>query len=85
MKVNKVERIMLMGGLLGLLFTNPRAALDKTLSRVNVDGWYCRQILPHSTTNLFMLVLSLICLFCTFGLWTFGAGYLLLLEKDSEK
>ncbi len=59
-------------------------ALDKALSRANVDGWYCRQILPHSTSNLFMLILSAVCLCFTLGLWTFGAGYLLLLEKDSE-
>lgn len=58
MRVNKVERIALMGGLIGALLTNPRGALDKALSRANVDGWYCRQILPHSTSNLFMLILS---------------------------
>ena len=84
MRVNKVERIALMGGLIGALLTNPRGALDKALSRANVDGWYCRQILPHSTSNLFMHILSIFCLCCTFGLWTFGAGYLLLLEKESE-
>lgn len=84
MRVNKVERIALMGGLIGALLTNPRGALDKALSRANVAGWYCRQILPHSTSNLFMLVLSAICLCFTLGLWTFGAGYLLLLEKESE-
>lgn len=84
MKANKVERIALMGGIIGALLTNPRAALDKALVRANTDGWYCRQILPHSTSNLFMIILSIACLVCTCGLWTFGAGYLLLLEKDRE-
>lgn len=84
MKVNKIERIALMGGLIGALLTNPRAALEKSITHANADGWYCRQILPHSTSNLFMIILSILCLCLTFGLWTFGAGYLLLLEKESE-
>lgn len=69
MRVNKVERIALMGGLIGALLTNPRGALDKALSRANVDGWYCRQILPHSTSNLFMLILSAICYLLVLHPW----------------
>ncbi|MCR5085016.1 MAG: hypothetical protein K6A65_05895 [Succinivibrionaceae bacterium] len=84
MRANKVERVALMGGLIGLLLTNPRGALDKALVRANTDGWHCRQILPHSTSNLFIMILSMICLCLTLGLWTFGAGYLLLLEKESS-
>jgi len=83
MRVNKIERVTLMGGIIGALLTNPRAALEKAITHANADGWSCRQILPHSTTNLFMVILMIVCLVCTFGLWTFGAGYLLLLEKDS--
>jgi len=84
MKINKIERITLMGGIIGALLTNPRGALEKAITHANADGWYCRQILPHSTSNLFMVILMLLCLVCTCGLWTFGAGYLLLLEKESE-
>ena len=82
MKTNKVVRIALMGGLLGMLLTNPRGALDKALAQANSEGFYCRQIVPHSTTNLFIRILQIVCLMCTLGLWTFGAGYLLLLEKE---
>jgi hypothetical protein len=73
-----------MGGLIGALLTNPRKALEKAFTRANEEGWNCRQILPHTTTNLFMRILMALCLVCTLGLWTFGAGYLLLLEKEDK-
>lgn len=82
-KINKVHRIALSGGLIGALTTNPRRALDAAIADANADGWNCHQILPHKTTNLFIVVLQLVVLICTLGLWTFGAGYLLLLEKDA--
>ena len=84
-KINQVHRVALSGGLVGLLFTNPKSALTNALKNANVQGWYCRQILPHTTTNLFAKFLQLICLIVTLGLWTFGAGYILLLEKELEK
>ena len=58
MKKNKVIRIALMGGLIGALCTNPRKALDDTISNENAMGWRCHQILTHSTANLFMRVLQ---------------------------
>lgn len=82
MKINKVKRIALSGGLVGALFTNPRKALDTAIQEANADGWNCHQILPHSTTNLFIIILQIALLICTLGFWTFGAGYLLLLEKE---
>ena len=82
MKTNKCVRIALMGGVLGMLLTNPRNAIDKALEQANKEGFYCRQILPHTTSNLFAKLLQIVCLACTCGLWTFGAGYLLLLEKN---
>lgn len=84
MRINKIERITLMGGLIGQLLTNPRSALEKAVTHANADGWYCRQVMPHSQTNLFMILLSWICLIFTLGLWTFGGGYMLLLEKDRK-
>ena len=84
MKANKIERVALSGGILGAILTNPKAAIDRALVRANTDGWYCRQVMPHSTSNIFILMLQAFVLVCTLGLWTFGAGYLLLLEKDSQ-
>ena len=82
MKKNKIMRLSLSGGLIGLFTNNPRAIIDNALSRANQEGWYCRQVLPHATRNPIVIVFQLLLLICTVGLWTFGAGYLLLLEKD---
>ena len=81
-KINKVVRVALSGGIIGMLTTNPRAALDRAIAEANADGWNCHQIMQHKTTNLFVLLLLILILCCTCFLWTFGAGYMLLLEKD---
>ncbi len=78
---NKVVRIALSGGLIGLLFTNPRRALDKAINDANANGWRCHQILPHSERNLLVVLLQLVVLLLTLGMWTWGAGYILLLEQ----
>ena len=84
-KINKVVRVSLSGGLIGAIFTNPRRALINTIAEHNKYGWNCHQIIPHSTVNLFVKVLQILVLFCTFGLWTWGAGYILLFEKKIEE
>lgn len=82
-KKNRVIRISLMGGLLGALFTNPRQALDDELEVANNGGWNAIHIETHNTANLFIWAVQILVLLMTFGLWTWGAGYLVLLEKDS--
>lgn len=79
--MNKIVRISLAGGLIGLLTTNPRGALERTITRANEEGWRTVQVVPHSDTNLFVLILKLAVLILTLGLWTWGAGYLVVLEK----
>ena len=37
---------------------------------------------PLAGANIIMLLLSLVVLALTLGLWTFGTGYLLAFEKD---
>ena len=81
-KKNKVARISLMGGLIGMLTTNPRKALEDEIDKNNNEGWNATHIEPHSTTNLFVSAIQLLALVCTLGLWTWGGGYLVLLEKD---
>lgn len=83
MKINKVRRLSLSGGLIGLLFTNPRAALDAAIQEANAEGWNCHQITPHRTHNLLVVLLQVVVLIVTLGLWTWGAGYILLLEKEA--
>ncbi|MFP3089184.1 hypothetical protein LQZ21_02520 [Treponema sp. TIM-1] len=81
-KLNKIVRVSLSGGLIGAIGTNPRKALSQTIHKYNTAGWNCHQILPHTTRNIFIMVLQIIILVVTLGIWTFGAGYLVLFEKD---
>lgn len=83
-KENKVERIALSGGILGALLTNPKRALNNAIKKENANGWVCKEIIPHSTNNYAIIILQLLILVCTLFLWTFGAGYLILFEKDSN-
>lgn len=82
MKVNKVVRIVLSGGIVGLLATNPRRALDNWIDKENQEGWNAIYFIPHVETNLLAAVLRLVVLFLTLFLWTWGAGYLILFERE---
>jgi len=81
-KINRVERVSLSGGIIGALATNPRSAIEKKCNELNAQGWNCHQIMPHSTRNFLVIVLQNIILVLTLFLWTFGAGYILLFEKE---
>jgi len=83
MKKNKVLRISLMGGIIGALTTNPRKALEDAIDRENQAGWNAIHIDAHKTTNLFIASLQVIVLILTFGLWTWGGGFLVLLERET--
>ena len=81
-KKNRVLRISLMGGLLSAIFTNPRKALEDEIDSANQQGWNAIHIEAHVTTNLFIWLMQMLVLLLTLGLWTWGAGYLVLLERD---
>jgi hypothetical protein len=83
MKRNKVIRLSLSGGIIGLLTTNPRKALDDAIDKANQDGWNAVQIQPHKTSNLLIVMLQVVVLFLTLFLWTWGSGYLVLMERES--
>lgn len=83
MKRNKVIRISLSGGIIGMLTTNPRKALEDAIDKANQDGWSATQVESHRTTNVLIFFLQLLVLLCTLGLWTWGGGYLVLMERES--
>jgi hypothetical protein len=83
MKRNKVIRLSLSGGIIGLLTTNPRKALDDAIDKANQEGWNAVQIQPHKTSNLLIVMLQVVVLFLTLFLWTWGSGYLVLMERES--
>ena len=82
---NKIVRVELSGGIFGMLFTNPRRALDKCVQKENEDGWEVHQIMNHTDTNFFVSILKLVILICTVFIYTWGAGYLLVFKRPSEK
>ena len=59
-------------------------ALQKRINRENLAGWTTFYIIQHSQTNVLIFILQIAILICTMGLWTFGAGYLILFEKESD-
>lgn len=79
---NKIVRISLAGGLIGLITTNPRRALENVIKAQNDMGFRCTYIMPNHAPNLLMRLVQLCVLICTLTLWTWGAGYLILLEKN---
>jgi hypothetical protein len=82
-KKNKVSRISLTGGIIGLLITNPRKALEDEIDKGNEEGWNAIYIVPHRTTNFFISVLQFIVLCLTLFLYTWGGGYLVLFEREA--
>jgi len=82
-KKNKVVRIALSGGLVGMLTTNPRKALEDRIDKENQDGWNAIYFSDHKTANLFITALQITVLVLTLFIWTFGAGYMILFEKDA--
>ena len=81
-KENKIVRVALAGGILGLMFTNPRRALENRIRKENADGWNAVYFSTHTETNAFVWFISIVLLFLTLFLWTFGAGYLVLFERE---
>ena len=57
--------------------------MDNAIDKANQDGYHCHQIVPHSSRNLFVFILQIAVLLATLFLWTWGAGYILLFQKES--
>ena len=85
MKMNRVVRIGLAGGLIGAVVTNSRAAFEKSITQQNAQGWNLCEVVPIGGTNLFMLIIRLLILVLTLGLFTLGSNYLLIFEKWREE
>ena len=82
-KTNKVVRISYSGGLLGLLFGSARGKLEKVLEDNNRKGWNLAEVIPDNP-NLVIILVRLILLTITLGLWTLSTSYLLILERPVD-
>lgn len=82
MKMNKIRQLHLMGGLIGSMLTNPIIALNHCIYEENQQGWNAVYFSAHRDTNLLINFLKILVLILTMGLWTWGAGYLILFERE---
>ena len=80
-KINAVERINYAGGLVGLLFGSSKGKLGAKVLDMNAQGWNLH-LIHQEQLNLVWLMIRLIILFLTLGLWTIGNSELLIFEKD---
>jgi hypothetical protein len=80
-KINAVERINYAGGLLGLFFGSSKGKLGAKVLDMNSQGWNLH-LIHQEQLNLVWLMIRLIILFLTLGLWTIGNSELLIFEKD---
>ncbi len=81
---NTVFRVKLSGGIIGALAANPKGKLQKKIIEMNEDGYRVGQVLPDDTGNILVLLLRLILLILTIGLWTIANGYYIIGEKRTE-
>ena len=81
---SKVDEVSFVGGLYGLLFTNPKMAIESRVKKGNDAGWRLVQIHPSSGTNLLIWFLRLLLLVVTLGIFTFGDGVYLVFEKEID-
>jgi hypothetical protein len=82
-KINTVERITYAGGLYGLIAGSSRGKLQAKIEEFNQRGYNLHFIHPDSP-NLLLILLRVILLILTLGIWTFGASELLVFEKDAD-
>jgi len=83
---NRVVRISLQGGLLGLIFTKQkrREAIGNCIKRQNEDGWRFVFGFYENEHDYLLRTLHVLILGCTLFLWTFNLNYLIVFEKDEN-
>ncbi len=82
-RTNKVVRVNFAGGILGLIFGSHRGKLEAVINRENADGWNLAEYIPDNP-NLALLLIRLILLVLTLGLWTIATGYILVFERPVD-
>ncbi len=80
---NKVMKVSLPGGIIGLLIGDTRFVLEKAIQKANELGWRVIQIESKPLKNLLNYILDLIVLLLTLLLYTRGSEYLVKLERDT--
>ena len=81
--LNKVVRVSLKGGLLGLLSSNPHHTLSAAIAAENRAGWKVVQVIPDDTGNLVIMIVRFVVLMFTLLLYMPANGYWVVMEKVS--
>lgn len=81
-RTNKVVRVNFAGGILGLIFGSHKGKLESAINKQNADGWSLAEVIPDNP-NIALILLRLIFLLLTLGLWTLATGYILVFERPS--
>ena len=82
-KKNEVYRINYAGGLYGLLFGSTKGKLQAKIEEYNSRGWNLATHMEDDP-NLVLVVVKLIILSLTLGIWTLGSSQLLIFEKQED-
>lgn len=82
-KTNKVVRVSFSGGLIGFFFGSSRGKIESVIHKHNAEGWNLAEVIADSP-NLAIILLRIVILICTLGLWTLSSGYLLIMERPSD-
>lgn len=78
---NKIVNITLDGGIIGLLASSPKSALNDVIEYENSEGWKVIQVIPADSGNLFLSIFRLVLLLCTFLMYTTANGYYVIMER----
>lgn len=71
------------GGLIGLLFGSHKGKLESQIAKLNNEGWNLVEVIPDQL-NLVLVLLRLVLLVVTLGLWTLGTSFLLVFERPRD-
>ena len=82
-QTNKVSRVILVGGLIGLFTGNPVDSLNKKIKIENLQGWEVIQVIPDTNLNLLTLILRILLLIITLFFYTTSNGYYIILKRKS--
>jgi hypothetical protein len=82
MMKNKVVRVEVSGGIIGVLIGSPRASLTRVIDAENAQGWRVRQVLADPFANALQQLIRLLILILTIFLWTPATGFYVVFERE---
>lgn len=82
-KRNQIERMQYTGGLIGLIAGSAKGKLQKKVDEKNAEGWNLAFI-HADNPNLIIILIRILILLLTLGIWTIGSSELLVFEKPNN-